>query len=81
MIARQGYSKEMIDAVYSFLKDMNIEIVTNYFNYDGYVQLIQGFKLLPNDAQIALTCRHYDIDTILTFDNDFKRVSWLWMVP
>ncbi|MET1159486.1 MAG: PIN domain-containing protein [Thermoprotei archaeon] len=39
------------------------------------------YKLLPGDAIIALTCKHHGIDTILTFDEDFKRVPWLKVVP
>ena len=39
------------------------------------------FHLLPADALIALTCRHYGIDAILTFGEDFKRVPWLKVVP
>ena len=39
------------------------------------------YKLLPGDAIIALTCRHYGISTILTFDEDFRRVPWLRVVP
>jgi len=81
LIAKQGYPKEVIDAIDSFLKDLNIEIVSDYFNYDEYLQIIQEFKLLPNDAQVALTCRHYDIGAILTFDEDFKRVPWLKVIP
>jgi len=81
LIAKQGYPKEVIDAIDSFLEDLNIEIVGDYFNYDEYLQIIQEFKLLPNDAQVALTCRHYDIGTILTFDEDFKRVPWLKVIP
>ncbi len=37
--------------------------------------------LLPNDALIAATCRHYGIGTIATFDEDFRRVPWLRVVP
>lgn len=80
LIAKQGYPREVIDTIDSFLKDLNVEIVSDYFDYDEYLQIIQGFKLLPNDAQIALTCRHYGINTILTFDEDFKRVPWLRVV-
>ena len=39
------------------------------------------YRLLPGDAIIALTCKHYGIDTILTFDEDFKRVPWLKVIP
>ncbi len=38
-----------------------------------------GFQygLLPNDALIAATCRHYGIKKIATFDEDFERVDFL----
>jgi len=39
--------------------------------------MMERFKLLPNDALIALTCRHYRVEKIATFDNDFKRVDFL----
>ena len=81
LIAKQEYPGEVIDAVDSFLKDLDVGIVSDYFDYNEYFQIIQEFKLLPNDAQIALTCRHYGIGTILTFDEDFKRVPWLKTIP
>jgi len=81
LIARQGYPREVIDIIKSLLGDLSVEVVSDYFNYDEYLQIMQNFKLLPNDAQIVLTCRHYGIDTILTFDEDFKRVPWLKVVP
>ncbi len=38
------------------------------------------YGLLPNDALIAATCRHYGIKKIATFDVDFKRVDFLEVV-
>ncbi|MEB3755566.1 MAG: PIN domain-containing protein [Desulfurococcales archaeon] len=42
---------------------------------------MRKYRLTPSDAIIALTCKHYSIDTILTFDEDFKRVPWLEVMP
>ncbi len=39
------------------------------------------YGLLPNDSLIATTCKYYGINTIATFDEDFKRVPWLKVVP
>ncbi|MFA4647420.1 type II toxin-antitoxin system VapC family toxin [Pyrococcus kukulkanii] len=39
--------------------------------------VIKKYDLLPNDAIIAATCRHYGIDKIATFDEDFERVDFL----
>ena len=38
------------------------------------------YKLLPNDALIAATCKHYEIKKIATFDPDFKRVDFLEVI-
>ncbi|MEB3691297.1 MAG: PIN domain-containing protein [Caldisphaeraceae archaeon] len=45
------------------------------------IDVAKNFHLLPADALIALTCKHYGIDTILTFDENFKRVPWLKVIP
>ena len=45
------------------------------------VEVAKQFHLLPADALIALTCKYYGINTILTFDGDFKRVLWLKVIP
>jgi len=42
---------------------------------------VEKYKLTPSDAVIALTCRYYGIDVILTFDEDFKRAPWLKVIP
>jgi len=39
------------------------------------------YGLLPNDSLIVATCKHYGIDTIATFDEDFKKIPWLKVVP
>ncbi|MCD6428770.1 MAG: PIN domain-containing protein [Desulfurococcales archaeon] len=45
------------------------------------IEIMKEYGLLPNDALIAATCRHYGIDTVLTFDEDFKRIPWLKVIP
>ena len=40
-------------------------------------QLSFDYKLLPNDALIAATCKHYGIKNIATFDSDFDSVDFL----
>ncbi len=81
LIAKQGYPREVIDILDSLLKDLNVEIINDYFDYTEYLKILQKYKLLPNDAQIALTCMNRGIQTILTFDDDFKRVPWLTVTP
>jgi len=42
-----------------------------------WIEVMHRYKLFPTDALIAVTCRYYDIKTIATFDDDFKRVDFL----
>ncbi|ALU11896.1 ribonuclease VapC2 [Ignicoccus islandicus DSM 13165] len=39
------------------------------------------YGLLPNDSLIAATCKHYEINAIATFDEDFRRIPWLKVIP
>jgi len=39
--------------------------------------MMEKYRLLPNDAAIAATCKYYGIRKIATFDDDFKRVDFL----
>lgn len=39
------------------------------------------YGLLPNDSLIVATCKHYGINTVATFDEDFKRIPWLNVIP
>ena len=42
---------------------------------------MKHYGLLPNDAIIAVTCKCYNIDTLMAFDADFKHILWLKIVP
>lgn len=81
VIGKQGYPREVVELVLEFVNDLRIKVLEDYYDFKEYIQVMTTYRLLPNDAQIALTCRHYGIDTILTFDEDFKRVPWLKVVP
>ncbi|NOZ58856.1 MAG: PIN domain-containing protein [Euryarchaeota archaeon] len=43
-------------------------------------EIMHTYGLLPNDALIAATCRHYGIRRLATFDSDFERVDFLEIV-
>ncbi len=49
----------------------------NSISMEDVVEIIQKYGLLPNDALIVATCKHYGIKKIATFDEDFKRVDFL----
>jgi len=40
-------------------------------------EIIKKYGLLPNDALIAATCKHYGIRNIATFDRNFERIDFL----
>ncbi|MCE4613675.1 MAG: PIN domain-containing protein [Desulfurococcales archaeon] len=63
------------------LKTINVFVVQDYAAPHELLETMTRYNLPPSDAIIALTCRHYGIDTILTFDEDFKRVPWLKVIP
>ena len=80
-IKKHGYPEEVINVVRELFKRLNIRLISSIYTEQELYKALIEFKLLPSDAIIALTCKHYGIDTILTFDEDFKRVPWLKVVP
>lgn len=76
-----GHPKEVINAVRELIKRLNIRLISSIYAEQELYETLTRFRLLPSDAIIALTCKHYGIDTILTFDEDFRRVPWLRVVP
>jgi predicted nucleic acid-binding protein len=80
-IARNGFPEEAIEKINGFIKDFKVTILKDHQEPSELVEAIRLFRLAPNDAQIALTCRHYNIEIIATFDEDFKRIPWLRVIP
>ncbi len=80
-IAKHGFPEEAVEKVNSFIRDFKVAILRDYQDPDELVETIKIYKLVPNDAQIVLTCRHKSIETLATFDEDFKRVPWLKVIP
>jgi hypothetical protein len=82
-IQKHGYKffEEDIHELYKFLEEANIAVIEDKATPQELIEVAEKFHLLPADAIIALTCKHYGIDTILTFDEDFRRVPWLKVVP
>ncbi|MEM4291421.1 MAG: type II toxin-antitoxin system VapC family toxin [Archaeoglobaceae archaeon] len=65
-----------LEPVYDLLNILN-ELSSSEIISRVSKELIMKYGLLPNDALIAATCRHYGIRKIATFDEDFKRVDFL----
>ncbi|WP_457590319.1 type II toxin-antitoxin system VapC family toxin [Geoglobus sp.] len=81
-ISENGYEpfrKEM-EMLFGLFEDLSVEILTDHQDVSEIWKIMCEYKLLPNDALIASTCRHYGIKKIATFDEDFKRVDFLEIV-
>ncbi len=58
-----------------------LEVVTaNWEILRLAAQIASQYNLLPNDAIIAASCKHYNINQILSFDSDFKNIEFLSIV-
>ncbi len=80
-IKKHGYPGEVIDAVRELIRRLNIRLIPSIYTEQELYETVLRYKLLPSDTIITLTCKHYGIDTILTLDEDFKRVPWLKVIP
>ena len=81
-ISKKGYTfcERDFKEFYDLLKLMGIEIYQDHFDKESFLLHMTKYKLLPNDALIAATCKHHGIRKIATFDPDFDRVDFLEVV-
>ena len=82
-IKTHGYDvfEAELNELSSLLKDANVTVLEDKATTQELINTARKYHLLPADALIALTCRYHGIERILTFDEDFKRVPWLTVVP
>ena len=76
----RGYRilQSFLEELYSEDRLVFLPITMEIVKEAGEIAIQYG--LLPNDALIAATCRHYGISTIASFDEDFKRIPWLEVI-
>jgi len=58
----------------------NVKVLPITLSWDDVLEVMEKYRLLPNDALIAATCKHHGIRKIATFDPDFKRVDFLEII-
>lgn len=63
--------KKFVELIYPILKlanflEINSEVVIISNNF------IQKYGLLPNDALILATCKHYELDALASLDTDYE---------
>ncbi len=75
------FAIDVLEEFTRMLLELNIAILKDYAEPRELLETMRKCRLTPSDAIIALTCRHYGVDNILTFDEDFKRVPWLRVIP
>jgi len=82
-IRRHGLEafSDAINDVEEFIDRLGILVLEDRGSIKELIETMRRYSLLPGDALIAITARRYGIDTILTFDEDFKRVPWLKVIP
>lgn len=60
-IVERGYGvvEDYIKNVLGTLRDADVRIVDDYHDLYEWINIMKNYRLLPNDAQIALTCKYY----------------------
>ncbi len=76
----EGFA-DAINDVEELIEELGILVLDDRGNLRELLETMRSYDLLPGDALIAITAKHYGIDTIFTFDQYFKRVPWLKVVP
>ncbi len=76
-----GAFEEPLEEIHRLLGELNVKIMTDFQSVEELRDVVAQYRLLPIDAQIAVTCRYHGISTIATLDEDFKRVPWLKIIP
>lgn len=75
-----GFVEALLRAFLKLLDDLNIMVLQDIADPWELLETMLNYKLAPRDAIITLTCKHYGIQEIITFDEDFKRVPWLKVI-
>ena len=75
------FALDALEKYTNMLQEFEITILRDYAEPRELLEIMKKYGLTPSDAIITLTCKHYGIDTIITFDEDFKRIPWLKVVP
>jgi len=82
-VARHGinFARDYIGELRAFLQEAGIEVVADNTSLEDIISIMRSYNLLPNDALIAATCRKRGIKIIATFNDDFRRVDFLIVIP
>jgi len=59
LITSRGYPELVVNGISKLLEDLEVEVLIEDVGYQDIIETASRLKLLPSDAIIALTCRHY----------------------
>ena len=82
-IRKHGVEKfdDVIIDVEELINKLGMAVLEDRGSLRELLETMRKYNLLPGDALIAVTAKYYNIDRILTFDDDFKRVPWFRVIP
>lgn len=72
---------DALDGIGELIDRLRILVLDDKGDLKELLEAMKKYNLFPGDALIAITARHYHIDAVLTFDEDFKRVPMLRVIP
>ena len=73
-------SINFLEGLESFIKKMQIGIISPPNDPTAVLKMIGYYRLLPADAVIVATCKDNGVTKIATFDSDFMRVDFLEVI-
>ncbi|WP_456365656.1 PIN domain-containing protein [Thermococcus sp.] len=82
-LAKEGYGPfhEDFKAIEETLNLLEVLTIPDSQNWGLIKRLMFGYSLLPNDATILATCIEHGLDALATFDNDYRKVQEVKILP
>lgn len=80
---KNGYEPfvEEFSKVDTALEVLGIQLIPDSQNWTLIRKLMLKYNLLPNDATILATCIDSGMDALATFDEDYRKVQELKIIP
>ena len=75
------FALDKLTMLRNVIKELDIIVLRDAASFEELLDTMVRYNMTPSDAIIALTCKNHGIDTIITFDEDFKRIPWLKVIP
>ena len=70
-------ARTFLERLKSFIIEFRIKFLSGPEPQDQFLDFVEIYRLLPNDAAIVAACKYHGIKKIATFDSDFERVDFI----